>query len=50
MYYFYYKTLVEADNLSIGFAKIASDNISEYPNVIDASQKYNILPEVKNLI
>ena len=50
MYYSYYKTLVEAENILEGFKKVESDNISEYPNVIDATQKYSILPEVRILI
>ncbi|XP_043482068.1 probable C-mannosyltransferase DPY19L1 [Leptopilina heterotoma] len=46
MYYSYYKIIAEANNISSGIEKLLSDNISEYPNVIDATMKYSLLPEV----
>lgn len=47
MYYSYYKIIAEANNISSGIEKLLSDNISEYPNIIDATMKYSLLPEVR---
>lgn len=46
MYYSYYKTIAESKDFFEGMDKISHDNLSEYDNVIDASKKYNLLPEV----
>lgn len=46
MYYYYYKTIVESETFMDGLRKIRHDNISEYGNVIDATQKYSLLPEL----
>lgn len=46
MYYSYYKTIAESKDFFDGMDKISHDNLSEYGNVIDASRKYNLLPEV----
>ncbi|XP_011696089.1 PREDICTED: probable C-mannosyltransferase DPY19L1 isoform X1 [Wasmannia auropunctata] len=46
MYYSYYKTIAESENFFDGMDKLRHDNLSEYSNVIDASRKYNLLPEI----
>jgi len=46
MYYSYYKTIAESKDFFDGLDKISHDNLSEYGNVIDASRKYSLLPEV----
>lgn len=46
MYYSYYKTIAESKNFIDGLTRINSDNLSEYPNVINAEAKYNLFPEV----
>ncbi|XP_029038463.2 probable C-mannosyltransferase DPY19L1 isoform X1 [Osmia bicornis bicornis] len=46
MYYYYYKTIAESKTFMDGLRKITHDNISEYGNVIDATKKYSLLPEV----
>jgi len=46
MYYSYYKTIAESKDFFDGLDKITHDNLSEYGNVIDASRKYSLLPEV----
>jgi len=46
MYYSYYKTIAESKDFFDGLDKISHDNLSEYGNVIDASKKYSLLPEV----
>ncbi|EFN81712.1 Protein dpy-19 [Harpegnathos saltator] len=46
MYYSYYKTIAESKDFFEGMDKLIHDNLSEYGNVIDASRKYNLLPEI----
>lgn len=46
MYYSYYKTIAESKDFFDGMDKLSRDNLSEYGNVIDASRKYSLLPEV----
>lgn len=46
MYYSYYKTIAESKDFFDGMEKLSRDNLSEYGNVIDASRKYSLLPEV----
>lgn len=46
MYYSYYKTIAESKDFFDGMDKLSRDNLSEYSNVIDASKKYSLLPEV----
>lgn len=46
MYYYYYKTIAESKTFMDGLIKITHDNISEYGNVIDATKKYSLMPEV----
>nr|XP_012139745.1 PREDICTED: probable C-mannosyltransferase DPY19L1 isoform X2 [Megachile rotundata] len=47
MYYYYYKTIAESETFMDGLRKISHDNISEYGNVIDATKKYSLMPEVE---
>ncbi|XP_031832588.1 C-mannosyltransferase dpy-19 [Nomia melanderi] len=46
MYYSYFKTIAESETFMEGWRKIRHDNISEYGHVINASAKYNLLPEL----
>lgn len=46
MYYSYYKTIAESKDFFDGMDRLSRDNLSEYGNVIDATKKYNLLPEV----
>ena len=46
MYYSYYKTIAGSETFAEGLWKVSYDNISEYGNVIDASRKYSLLPEL----
>lgn len=46
MYYSYYKTITESKDFFDGMDKLSHDNLSEYSNVIDASKKYSLLPEI----
>ncbi|KMQ96976.1 protein dumpy-19 [Lasius niger] len=46
MYYSYYKTIAESKDFFDGMEKLSRDNLSEYGNVIDASRKYSLLPEI----
>ncbi|XP_076639114.1 protein C-mannosyl-transferase DPY19L1 isoform X1 [Colletes latitarsis] len=46
MYYSYYKIIAESKTFMEGLNKISNDNISEYGNIIDATQKYRLLPEL----
>jgi hypothetical protein len=46
MYYSYYKSIAESKDFFDGMEKLNRDNLSEYGNVIDATKKYSLLPEV----
>ena len=46
MYYSYYKTIAESKTFFDGMNKLSRDNLSEYNNVIYATRKYSLLPEV----
>ncbi|XP_054004202.1 C-mannosyltransferase dpy-19 [Hylaeus anthracinus] len=46
MYYSYYKTIAESKTYTEGLSKIINDDISEHGNVINAGQKYKLLPEL----
>ncbi|KAG7209794.1 hypothetical protein KM043_011412 [Ampulex compressa] len=46
MYYSYYKTIAESNDLEEGINKLWHDTLSEYGNVINAARKYNLLPEI----
>ncbi|XP_020284108.1 C-mannosyltransferase dpy-19 isoform X2 [Pseudomyrmex gracilis] len=46
MYYSYYKTIVESKDVLEGMMKLKHDNLSEYGNIVNAVEKYTILPEI----
>ena len=46
LYYSYFKSIAESRNFDEGVHKIHRDNLSEYPNIINAESKYNLGPEV----
>ncbi|XP_058809529.1 probable C-mannosyltransferase DPY19L1 isoform X2 [Phymastichus coffea] len=46
LYYSYFKTIVESETFLDGMYKIRHDNLSEYPNIINAESKYSLEPEV----
>lgn len=45
-YYSFYHQLVNAKSLKRGFSSLLNDTKSEYPNSINALQRFNIYPEV----
>lgn len=45
-YYSYFKALTDEPNFSIGYNRLLYDNLTEYPNTINAIHKFNIVPEV----
>lgn len=46
MYYSYFKTIAESASFYEGMQKVHHDNLSEYPNIINAESKYSLGPEV----
>jgi len=46
LYYSYFKTIVEADTLLDGAAELYSNNITEYPLVINTLKRFNLYPEL----
>lgn len=49
-YYSYYKTLVQAPSLWQGVRSVMNDNTTEFPERINAFQRFNIFPEVKIIL
>lgn len=45
-YYYYYKTIVQAPTFEQGLKLLLQDNRTEYPDVINAIQRFNLYPEV----
>lgn len=46
LYYYYYQTIAEAKDFSSGLYQIFHNNFTEYPNTINALEKFSILPEI----
>lgn len=45
-YYHYYKEIINASTFELGLKKLLQDNSAEYPDVINAVQRFNLYPEV----
>lgn len=46
MYYSFYKRIVSSHSFGDGLYKLRVDNLTEFPNTINALSKFNIYPEV----
>ncbi|KAK6620588.1 hypothetical protein RUM43_010880 [Polyplax serrata] len=45
-YYHYYKKIVSAPTFELGLSALLQDNQTEYPEVINALQRFNLYPEI----
>lgn len=50
LYYSYYKELVGCGSLGEGWSAITADNTTEYPDTINTIKRFNLYPEVYNII
>jgi len=46
LYYSYFKTVVNAATFQEALFDIMNDNVTEFPNVINTLQRFNLYPEV----
>ena len=46
MYYAYYKDIIAAPSFAEGISYVLNDDLTEYPDTINAIQRFNIYPEI----
>lgn len=46
LYYYFYQTIAEAKDFPTGLHNIFYNNFTEYPNTINAIERFNVLPEI----
>lgn len=46
LYYYFYQTIAEAKDFPTGLNNVFYNNYTEYPNTINAVERFSILPEI----
>lgn len=46
LYYYFYQTIAEAKDFPTGLHNIFYNNFTEFPNTINAIERFNVLPEI----